>query len=128
MRGYFPDSVSDYTKEQCEEYLSAHPNGLRADSIRERLKTFTSHASSEKSTIQTDTEERKTKDSHNNSQEGTNSPLMRKVNSNQQVSQGSTEFKNFRSNDSQGSKVGAVLGKIFGFLVGLHMLIQCIMS
>ena len=37
MRGYFPESVSDYTKEQCEEYLSAHPNGLRADSVRARL-------------------------------------------------------------------------------------------
>lgn len=41
MRVYFPESVSDYTKEQCEEYLSAHPNGLRADSVRARLRTLT---------------------------------------------------------------------------------------
>lgn len=40
MRGYFPESVSDYTKEQCEEYLSAHPNGLRADSVRARLRVL----------------------------------------------------------------------------------------
>lgn len=40
MRGYFPESVSDYTREQCEEYLAAHPNGLRADSVRERLKVL----------------------------------------------------------------------------------------
>lgn len=41
MRGYFPDNVSDYTKEQCEEYLRDHPNGLRADYVRERLKLLT---------------------------------------------------------------------------------------
>ena len=40
MRGYFPESVSDYTKEQCEEYLSAYPNGLRADSVRARLRVL----------------------------------------------------------------------------------------
>ena len=42
MRGYFPDNVSEYTKEQCEEYLMDHPNGLRADLVRERLKILTS--------------------------------------------------------------------------------------
>lgn len=41
MRGYFPDNVSEYTKEQCEEYLMDHPNGLRADFVRERLKILT---------------------------------------------------------------------------------------
>lgn len=40
MRGYFPENVSDYTKEQCEEYLAAHPNGLKADYVRERLKVL----------------------------------------------------------------------------------------
>ena len=38
MRGYFQDDVSDYTKEQCEEYLREHPNGLHAEYVRERLK------------------------------------------------------------------------------------------
>lgn len=37
MRGYSSGKISDYTKEQCEEYLAKYPNGLNADYIRERL-------------------------------------------------------------------------------------------
>lgn len=40
MRGFFPENVSNYTREQCEEYLAAHPNGLRSDSVRERLRVL----------------------------------------------------------------------------------------
>lgn len=38
----FPKNVSEYTREQCEEYLKAYPKGLNADNVRERLKTLTS--------------------------------------------------------------------------------------
>ena len=37
MRGYFPTNVSDFTKEQCEEYLASYPNSLKAEIVRERL-------------------------------------------------------------------------------------------
>lgn len=37
MRGNFPTNVSDFTKEQCEEYLEFYPNGLKAEGVRERL-------------------------------------------------------------------------------------------
>lgn len=47
MRGYFTDNVSDYTKEQCEEYLKNHPNGLRADYVRERLQHLTQSKSND---------------------------------------------------------------------------------
>lgn len=38
MRGYFPTNVSDFTKEQCEEYLASFPNSLKSEVVRERLK------------------------------------------------------------------------------------------
>lgn len=62
MRGYFPDNVSDYTKEQCEEYLKDHPNGLRADYVRERLKLLA--PSQPKATV-VDEEEEYWKHNHN---------------------------------------------------------------
>lgn len=40
MRGYFPTDVSNFTKEQCEEYLAAYPNSLKAESVRARLMTL----------------------------------------------------------------------------------------
>lgn len=42
MRGFLTDNVSDYSKEQCEQYLKDHPNGLSADYVRERLKVLAS--------------------------------------------------------------------------------------
>lgn len=41
MRGYFPKNVSDFTKEQCEEYLASFPNSLKSEVVRERLKNIT---------------------------------------------------------------------------------------
>lgn len=44
MRGYFPQSVSDYTKEQCQEYLENFPNGLNAESVKNRLELITNQS------------------------------------------------------------------------------------
>ena len=44
MRGYFPKSVSDYTKEQCQEYLENFPSGLNAESVKNRLELLTNQS------------------------------------------------------------------------------------
>lgn len=44
MRGYFPQSVSDYTKEQCQEYLENFPDGLNAESVKNRLELLTNQS------------------------------------------------------------------------------------
>ena len=78
MRGYFPESVSDFTKEQCEEYLSAHPNGLRADSVRARLRVIApENKPSEKKVKEEKSKERKieqTKSESANRQVKTDNP------------------------------------------------------
>ena len=41
MKGFFPENVSEYTKEQCNQYLAQYPDSLQADAVRERLKVLT---------------------------------------------------------------------------------------
>lgn len=44
MRGYFPTNVSDYTIDQCKEYLSNYPNGLNAEAVKGRLSLLLSNS------------------------------------------------------------------------------------
>lgn len=46
MKGFFPENVSEYTKEQCNQYLAQYPESLQADAVRERLKVLTDSAAS----------------------------------------------------------------------------------
>ena len=50
MKGYFPENVSEYTKEQCDQYLARYPDSLQADAVRERLKVLTGSTGSKPKT------------------------------------------------------------------------------
>ena len=120
MRGYFPESVSDYTKEQCEEYLATHPNGLRSDSVRDRLKKLSNQKAENHKCNPTENSDANRHQSVSTKDSG------HKVNSSYQESKSSTGSSNSRINKTEESNVVAIIGKIFYFLVVLSVVTKCI--
>lgn len=120
MRGYFPESVSDYTKEQCEEYLSAHPNGLRSDSVRDRLKKLSNQKSENHKCNPTENSDVNSPQSVSTKDSG------HKVNHSYQEFKSSSGSTDSRINKTEESNVGAIIGRIFSFLVVLSAVVKCI--